>query len=369
VISTDNKWSIPVTAGKEYVLSGWIKNSSSAGAVELGIRQVDAAGGTVGSYTWTKTINNSDWTRYEVIFVASPQTKTVQAYFKANQTVNGPAWADDLHFRERWLSASIEPASMRVKPGSGSPFAIQLTNNTDQEMTIKLFQTDLEGLTIDMPSEIVLGALENRSVQGTITPASSLAEGQYKAVVQLTVGGTLYATLPLTVYVQANMLENPGFENLSGGKPVNWHLYFVTGTSVTASGESARTGSYGMRLRTQQSSNGVLVNQKILVEAGKSYEVSAWVRSNALKGQGFRIYAEYYRDEQTQNSSTHVSTELGNFNKSNPGEWEKITFRITAPPEAKAALVYFRLYGFGDAAHADQVDLDDVAVIELDSLE
>ncbi|GAA3407582.1 carboxypeptidase regulatory-like domain-containing protein [Paenibacillus hodogayensis] len=96
VINTANEKSIPVVPGKQYVLSGWVKNESTSGAVELGIRQVKQDDTTL-AYNWTKTKNNSGWTEYRLTFVAAEQTRKIQVYFKADTNVNGPAWLDDVN--------------------------------------------------------------------------------------------------------------------------------------------------------------------------------------------------------------------------------------------------------------------------------
>ncbi|MDF2661632.1 MAG: hypothetical protein K0Q94_4423 [Paenibacillus sp.] len=41
VINTSVGREMPVTSGRQYTLSGWVKNGSTAGSVELGIRQID----------------------------------------------------------------------------------------------------------------------------------------------------------------------------------------------------------------------------------------------------------------------------------------------------------------------------------------
>lgn len=104
VINTANEKSIPVIPGKEYVLTGWVKNQSTSGTVEIGIRQVKSDATTY-AYSWTKTTNNSDWTPYRLSVVASEQTRNIQIYFKADTKVNGPAWFDDVYVVENALES------------------------------------------------------------------------------------------------------------------------------------------------------------------------------------------------------------------------------------------------------------------------
>ncbi|WP_171631398.1 carbohydrate binding domain-containing protein [Paenibacillus plantarum] len=261
VLSTAYDRSIPVIAGKKYVLSGWVKNSSLAGLVQLGIRQVNAAMGTVGSYSWGNTNNNSGWTRYEVSFTALPQTTAVQVYFKADQSVDGQSWIDDVQIQE-----------------------------------------DL------------------------------------------------------------NLLLNPGFEQLNAGKATNWSYYSTAGTSIATTSESARSGNYGIALKSVTTAmNPVLVKQGMVVVPGKTYEVSAWIRANNLQALGFKMYTEDY------NGTTYLSSQAGNYVKPGPGVWTKVSFRFTAPQGANNAVVNFRLYGIGNVNGTDQIDLDDIAVIEVNN--
>ncbi|WP_158606617.1 carbohydrate binding domain-containing protein [Paenibacillus ginsengarvi] len=99
VINTVETKEIPVTAGRSYTLSGWVKNGSTTGSVALGIRQIDASGTSV-QYNWAEAARGGDWTKVQVTFTALPQTKRVAVYFKLDQSVNGPAWVDDLDMRE-----------------------------------------------------------------------------------------------------------------------------------------------------------------------------------------------------------------------------------------------------------------------------
>jgi len=95
VLNTHLTRGIKVIPGQKYELSGWVKNSATAGSVALGIREVDASGVSV-TYTWTEAAQNSDWTKLDVTFTAQPNTKTIWVYLKMDQAANGPAWLDDL---------------------------------------------------------------------------------------------------------------------------------------------------------------------------------------------------------------------------------------------------------------------------------
>ncbi|WP_409347095.1 carbohydrate binding domain-containing protein [Paenibacillus sp. MBLB4367] len=99
VLNTEPNKEIAVVPGSKYVLTGWVKNSATAGSAALGIRQIDANGASV-TYTWTESAKNSDWTKLTVAFTEQPLTKRVSVFFKVDQAANGPAWLDDLELRE-----------------------------------------------------------------------------------------------------------------------------------------------------------------------------------------------------------------------------------------------------------------------------
>ncbi|MBP1994510.1 carbohydrate binding domain-containing protein [Paenibacillus eucommiae] len=98
-INTTPQRAITVIPGRSYRLSGWVKNSTTAGSVALGVRQVNENGGSI-TYNWTETVKNNEWMKVDVTFTALPQTKTIWAYFKMDQAANGPAWVDDLELIE-----------------------------------------------------------------------------------------------------------------------------------------------------------------------------------------------------------------------------------------------------------------------------
>jgi hypothetical protein len=120
VINTDTPKAVPVIPGHRYVLTGWVKNSSTAGSVALGVREANA-GGVIIKYTWTETQLNSDWTKVTVDFTASADTSTAWVYFKMDQNTNGPAWVDDLELLEADPSLIYNPGFEEQASGANRP--------------------------------------------------------------------------------------------------------------------------------------------------------------------------------------------------------------------------------------------------------
>jgi hypothetical protein len=99
VYTAVSKW-IPVVPGQAYKVKGWIQNGSMTGNVSLGVRQINAANGSIG-YAWHPGAQpDSDWTPYEVSFTAAPTARFVSIYFKSDQQTDGPAWLDDVSIEE-----------------------------------------------------------------------------------------------------------------------------------------------------------------------------------------------------------------------------------------------------------------------------
>lgn len=91
--------SFNASAGNDYTLSAWVKNSSSAGRADIGFRFINSSGGTI-SYLWQPVDNQSGWKRYELTATAPANTTKIQVFFKMTQTANGTVFIDDVYVWE-----------------------------------------------------------------------------------------------------------------------------------------------------------------------------------------------------------------------------------------------------------------------------
>ncbi len=91
---------IPVESGKRYVLRGWVKNDSSTGLVQIGLREIRENKVTSVKYTWENVTPDSEWTYYELEVMPEPLSKYLQVYLSSNTHTNGIAWFDDLFVGE-----------------------------------------------------------------------------------------------------------------------------------------------------------------------------------------------------------------------------------------------------------------------------
>lgn len=90
----NSRSSIPLTQGKTYRLSGWIKLGSEDETINIGVKQMDGNNASAG-YVW-KIINGpEEWTHYEMQFIASEETRAVQVIFFMDRNNVKPVWMDD----------------------------------------------------------------------------------------------------------------------------------------------------------------------------------------------------------------------------------------------------------------------------------
>ncbi|MCU6710829.1 carbohydrate binding domain-containing protein [Paenibacillus sp. J5C_2022] len=120
----DGSLMIPVTPGRAYILTGWIKNSAAIGSAALGVRQVDANQISV-VYNWFEVGPDSDWTKVTGSFVPLSQTTAVQVYFKLDQLADGAAWLDDVELVEAPLLTEVTAGPL----AAGQPVTAKSTSS------------------------------------------------------------------------------------------------------------------------------------------------------------------------------------------------------------------------------------------------
>ena len=82
----------------------------------------------------------------------------------------------------------------------------------------------------------------------------------------------------------ANMILNPGFENLTDdGKAADWKAPSKTYSYVKGEG---RDGSTALKFSVKKKDPYTFPTQDVKVEPGKRYRFSAWVRTKDVNGKG-----------------------------------------------------------------------------------
>ncbi|MFK7692580.1 carbohydrate binding domain-containing protein [Paenibacillus sp. HJGM_3] len=154
------------------------------------------------------------------------------------------------------------------------------------------------------------------------------------------------------LHVNPNLLQNAGFEQSTGGVPESWNaIGGWGGSAVTLSSQAARTGLAGVTVQSGSLTN-PWVSQVIPVEAGSTYDFSAWFKTSGVQGKGVVIKVEFYKGTQPT-SANWVSGVFGPYIREVTGDWQPYSLRLTAPEESVIAVVYLRLWGTGTVQFED----------------
>ena len=142
------------------------------------------------------------------------------------------------------------------------------------------------------------------------------------------------------------LVQNPSFEDWSGGQPLHWTCTHPRGTAETVTwsmGDWVRSGygSLGMVIRTADANQELNVTQQIPNPvAGATYTFSAYYvsdrRLDAIKMD--ILFASAKIESWPEVYATSYPPKAGS-------PWTKITLVATAPPGTKYMFLAFRLYG------------------------
>jgi hypothetical protein len=91
---------IPVQPGATYVLRGWVKNASTTGLVQIGLREIKSDKTASVRYVWRDIEPGSEWQYYELEVTPGSLSKYLQVYLSSNTHTNGTAWFDELYVQE-----------------------------------------------------------------------------------------------------------------------------------------------------------------------------------------------------------------------------------------------------------------------------
>lgn len=149
-------------------------------------------------------------------------------------------------------------------------------------------------------------------------------------------------------------MQNGGFEQTSGGKPLPWlAMGGWSNPEIQLSSSAARLGTKGIKIETAQTTN-PWIAQDVIIEPGAVYDVSVWLKSPGVTGSvGMKF--EYYKG-QTRTPANRLSQY--DMQQNIPaldlkGNWQNLRFEVTVPQEAGLVLVYLRMYGTGSVYFDD----------------
>ncbi len=157
----------------------------------------------------------------------------------------------------------------------------------------------------------------------------------------------------------ANLVKNPGFEEVKNGQAVGW-TYKLDDAAKVSIADDAYSGTKSIHIKNSAPVDS-MVRQDLKVSKGKLYKVSAWVKANIKNQRGSANITLYYVDNNTASKGIYTSKEL----MDTAGDWEKIEFSIKTNKDTNDPLtIAVRLGGQG-TPNEGEVYFDNVEFIEI----
>jgi len=167
--------------------------------------------------------------------------------------------------------------------------------------------------------------------------------------------GFIFAEETGTSYIEAEHVNNSGFERLSGGVPNNWSFSGDTfGNGFSIDSTDAYGGSNSLKINTTASSVYASQSVKTLI-GGETYRMRFGVKVVRQNGKGAEIKLEFKAKDSLGNiTSSEVRKTYTDITK---GSWQNLQFDFTAPEGITQATLLVRYYGGGEVFY------DDVSII------
>jgi len=172
--------------------------------------------------------------------------------------------------------------------------------------------------------------------------------------------GVMVGILVLSGITSAqNLLQNPGFENWTEGKPAYW-IYGTFACTTYQSSDTVHSGSYACKLEFTSSTETQWLEQHIDVSPSLNYACSLWVYDNYPYSKA-RLYLRWY-----DASNTYISCNSSSYS-SDSSSWQALTWSGLSPSDADSLHFEIRTY---DVAWGDTIDtayfyVDDAATMLL----
>jgi len=169
----------------------------------------------------------------------------------------------------------------------------------------------------------------------------------------------LVGFVTVSLYAQAEMLTNPGFESwaLNGpsGPPDNWAIYPTSNFSASQEATTIHGGTYSTNLTWSTTSNRDFEQIDIPVMADSDYTFSAWAYDNDPAGR-VRIYIRW-----EDSGGGYISNFYSPYSSDSPS-WQLLTTgSATAPSTAAQCAVRIRCYDVSAGWDGDATVLVDDA--------
>ena len=149
-----------------------------------------------------------------------------------------------------------------------------------------------------------------------------------------------------------NLVQNPGFESWTDGKPDSWG---VTAIQISQSSEFAHSGTYSIGLIGPASGSNSIGANDIPVVAGKVYVYSGWYLDNGSNAR-FRYWGQWRTDSALLNDA---GLQGATYSTDSP-QWVKFSVEATAPATATVARLSLRTYA-ENSAGGSYIYFDDIS--------
>lgn len=152
-----NSWNVmtynyllPQEPGDNFKLSAYIKNSLTAGSLQMGLRFVKEDRTTTIKYSLLTVPLSSNWNENDEVFSAPPETAYVTPYFILSQNAVGNVWIDDVVLSQVKDSLTFTVPDKKVYSMDSkimTKFDIALSKDTLTDYKVRLERYDFGGTT------------------------------------------------------------------------------------------------------------------------------------------------------------------------------------------------------------------------------
>jgi hypothetical protein len=329
-----------LVAGKEYVLSAWVKGTSAGQRVVVSIGE---------NLKRQEFMANDQWQHLEVRFIldAEQLAAFTWIYFFISGSTN-TLWIDDVTLVEvEPVSVQLQQSELNVTKSGNYPVQFQLANKGDTPVMLDLVQTDNSTITLSSITGIQLEANQSKNVDSMVYVPMTVADGTHMVTVDVNLDGQLLTELTLTIHLNRNLIVNSGMELQRTGAylPDGWYAPVDVGSVDNV---IAHTGSRSMKMSLgSKAYTHSRIDQHPPLVVGKEYLLSGWVKGTSA---GQRVVVNIGENLKRQEFAVN-------------DEWQLLEMRFILNAEQVAAYTWIYFFISGST---NTLWIDDVTLVEVE---